>query len=70
MNDAYECGRNPIVRECGPAFYNALLDTTGSIFDSAAPGCKVTVKKAAGGAGMLTSSSIVLGIGLGSLRFI
>jgi len=68
-NAAYDCLRDPIVHKCGPAFYNAMLDVAGPIFDHVRPGCKLTGKKVPGGAAKLASSFIMLGIGLFFARF-
>lgn len=69
MNAHYECNRAPVVRKCGTAFHNAMLDVSGPMLDSRAPGCKLNVKKIISSAGKVVSSFIVLGIGLVSARF-
>lgn len=69
-NTALECGRNPIVHQCGSAFYNALVDISGPFFETLAPNCKVTVKKVAdGGAANLSNSFILFSVSIVCARF-
>lgn len=64
MNSDYECMRDTIIRKCGSELYDAVLDSSGPIFEVQAPGCKLTAKKVTGDAPMFSISFIMLGIGL------